>query len=136
MTQFTIPTVLELTYYDFCNVVFYLVFSLLPVLFSYLCLPLSTLCLTCDMKRSGSSPLSVSVSLTLSLSLLMSSILWPFFSVCLLSARHCCRCRRYDSEQNRQHSCFCGAYIFFKFRFMIAFHPYYRQSFILIYSSP
>lgn len=73
MTQFTIPTLLKLTYYDFCNILFYW-FSR----DSY-CFPLILICifflllyLTFDIKRSGSWPLSFS--------LLLWSVVWHSFS--------------------------------------------------------
>ena len=111
--QLTIPTILKLNYYDFHNILFYW-FSH----DSYL-LSLSTFSLYFMSnfwhKKSVSWPLAGSVSLIHSLTRCL-AVIYPktFFpgslSAYLLSARHCCRHRRDDSEQNKQHPFFCGVF--------------------------
>ena len=145
MTQFTIPTLLKLTYYDFCNIHFYW-FSRDSYCFSLIlvCIFFLLLYLTFDIKRSGSWPLAVTVSLTHSLILSLAVICcmaffqWTF-NMYLLSARHFVGTG--DTTVNKTESILAFVeLIFFReflFSFMIAFLSYsYFQSFILIFSSP
>lgn len=87
-------------------------FLMTPI--SYLCLHFLSTFMSDFWHKTVSWPLAVSVSLIHSLILSLAVIYsMTFFqwtlSAYLLSARHCCRHRRDDSEQNKQHLCFCGA---------------------------
>ena len=79
-------------------------------------------------KKSVSWPLAGSVSLIHSLTRCL-AVIYPktFFpgslSAYLLSARHCCRHRKDDSEQNKQHPFFCGVF-FFPQEFLFSFRAY------------
>ena len=80
---------------------------------SYLCLHFLSTFMSNFWHKTVSWPLAMSFSLihSLILSLAVTFFQWTL-SAYLLSARHCCRHRRDDSEQNKQHPCFCGASFF------------------------
>ena len=95
-----------------------MVFSWLLLLFSYPCLHfLSTFISNFWHKKirlltSCSDCFSHSLSHSLSCCDLLYGILSVNIQYVFTECQTLCRHRRYDSEQNRKHPCFCGAYIF------------------------